>query len=111
MTNAEKILCKQWQGGYELYGRDGFLSGEAAGRIVRAVLDLPCTFTDFDCKTPSDPLSFERFERIADRITSRAVGLTQFSKRYLIQLADSQTHYLSPPPNSPSHRSCRNSPR
>ncbi|MFS0516939.1 glutaminase [Nostoc sp. UIC 10607] len=80
MTNAEKILCKQWQGGYELYGRDGFLSGEGAGRIVRTVLGLPCTFTDFDCKTPSDPLSFERFERIADRITSRAVGVDPILK-------------------------------
>lgn len=78
---SEKILGKQWQGGHQLYGRNGVLSGDAAARIVRTVLDLPCTFTDFDCKTPSESIAFEQFVRVADRITNRVVGVDPLLKQ------------------------------
>lgn len=81
MKNPQHILSKQWQGGCELYSRNGVLSGDAAARAIRTVLDIPCAFTDFDCKTPDEPLSFERFEQIADSIANREVGVDPLLKQ------------------------------
>lgn len=81
MTEPKQILGKQWQGGCELYGRNQVLSGDAAARIIRTVHDIPCAFTDFDCKTPDEPLSFDRFKQSADRITDQAVGVDPMLKQ------------------------------
>ena len=80
MTSSETMTTKQWKGGYELYEQQGILSGDAAARIVRTVLNVPCSFVDFDCKTPGEPLSFDQFQRTADQIASRTVGVDPMLK-------------------------------